>query len=153
MVDIDWKVFVVSFVVMYGVLWFSPLGLFRNAMASTAGTFLSNMGLSVVVSANHIGSKFGEFSVSNDCLGISSISILTSLLLATRGIPRNQKIIWSIVGLVVFPIWNMLRIVLSLFLGRENFGVYHFTLWIVSVVFILALYLAAVKTSFKKALS
>jgi len=58
MVDIDWRIFVVSFVIMYGVLWFSPLGLFRNAMASASAYMLSKIGLSVSVVANHINSKF-----------------------------------------------------------------------------------------------
>ncbi len=139
--------FVVGFILLYAIFLILPMMPLQTIMASAVGMTLKLVGITSIVNGPGISTSFGEFYVVKDCLGISSIAIFVSLMFATSGLPNKDKLKTSLLSLIVFPIWNYLRIVISLALGKTNFQVFHFALWSVSIVTIMVLYYFSLRAS------
>ncbi len=139
--------FFVFLVILYGILYILPLDPFQDLMASLSGYGLYFLGVNAQVVGSSIFTTYGEFTITKDCLGVISLATLISLLFSTRGIRTRYGILFSALGALLFFIWNAVRIVISVGLGKSNFEVWHFTLWVVSIALIVGVYYLAIKMS------
>ncbi len=144
MVKINWKLFFGVLIISYFFLLVIPLDPFRIAMAGTSSYFLNSMGFDATSHGSIVETEFGQFNVSNDCLGVVSIATILALLLATS-LKNKTRVLFMLLSLIIFPLWNLARIVISIYLGRNNFELFHFSLWVVSTFIILGVYLASIR--------
>ncbi len=139
--------FFVFLIILYGIFYVLPLDPFQGLMASLSGYGLSFLGVDARVVDNSIFTAYGEFTITKDCLGVISLATLISLLFSTRGIRTRYGVLFSALGAVLFFVWNAVRIVISVGFGKSNFEVWHFTLWVVSILLIIGVYYLAIKAS------
>ncbi|GEM_PF-6908938 len=137
----DFKRFVVLTLLFFIILRILPLYPLQLAVAGLAYNLVLAIGVDAELNGDSIITS-NQFYVSPDCTGIISIAIVLALLLST--ILRLQtRVLFSLLACIIFPIWNAVRIAVSIAVSK-NFELVHFSLWIVSFVFILGIYLLAI---------
>ncbi len=134
---IDLKKFIITTIIFYIIFSLIPLEWLQGVVAYTSSSFLSFVGVNNYLAGATIGTD-SVFHISKDCTGILSIAIIIGLSAASSAnIKRKILVIFS--SLIVFPLWNAVRISLSIMSGGA-FELVHFSLWIVSFFIILAFY-------------
>ena len=145
---LDYRTFTISLISLYLLTWIVPINWLQQLVFGLAYSGLVNLGMSVsYTSPLTLSTGFGQFYVGRECTGVLSIALLWSLLIATKGLKNKSKLLFGFLGFVILPIWNGIRVLLSIYLGGPNFETFHFTLWMVSLGLILAVYLLAVMFS------
>ncbi|MCD4740206.1 archaeosortase/exosortase family protein [archaeon] len=114
-------------------------------VASGANFLLGLIGVNVFLSGltlTLLGGTLINFTIVSSCTGVVSYSIFAGLLYAT---PLKNKLLYALLGLPLFVLWNVLRVTLTLSFGRGLIESLHNGFWFLSIILVMGVYLVILK--------
>lgn len=132
------------FLVLQEILVWIDLTLLKNGLAQFSGNLLG-----LAVDQNRVMVPTGSFEIDNLCTGLLSVSVLAAVVFSLSKPRLKQKILLFAAGGIVLFLFNIPRLILVLWIGKE-FGLaaaelVHHVSWVSTSVLILAAWCVGTK--------